>query len=285
MTIQQLKYVLALDNERHFSKAAEACDVSQPGLTIQLKKLEEEIGIQIFDRSSVPMKPTILGLEIIKKAKRVLKEVNEIRDFVIHEKNVLEGITKLGVVSTLCPYLIPLFMKKLKETTPKMEFIISEDSTEGLMDSLETGEIDIALMSTPTGNKNLQEYPIFNEPFIAYLNLEHGSLNEEFYEINEKDKQELLLLKEEFCYNAQLLNICDLTEPQTPIEQISLDISSIETLKNLVRSNLGFAIMPKLAVLHEENSPHIKTFKSPQPIREISLVVSTSLLKSYYSRN
>ncbi|KQC31418.1 hydrogen peroxide-inducible genes activator [Flagellimonas eckloniae] len=280
MTLQQLKYIVALDEERHFGRAAEACVVSQPGLTIQLKKLEEEIGIQLFDRTKVPLKPTAMGEEIIVKARKLLKDADHIREFIIEKKNLLQGTIKLGVVITLSPYLIPLAIDNIKKSMPKVNFIIEETSTVGLMESLENGSIDIALMATPTGNNNLKEFSIFNEQFVAYLNPSHSSSNEEFYTYQKKDYSELLLLKEEFCYNAQLLNICDIKEGKKKMEQFNFDVTSIETLKNLVRADLGYAIIPELSILHEKNKHLIKPFKNPRPVREISLVVSQSFSKT-----
>ena len=118
MTIQQLKYIVALDEERHFARAAEVCMVTQPGLTIQLKNLEEEIGIKLFDRTKVPLKPTDLGVVIINRARKILREVDEIRDFVIQEKNILNGEVRMGVIGTLSPYLIPLFIQSMSRVTP-----------------------------------------------------------------------------------------------------------------------------------------------------------------------
>lgn len=279
MTIQQLKYIVALDEERHFARAAEVCMVTQPGLTIQLKNLEEEIGIKIFDRTKVPLTPTVLGKQIISRAKKILREVNEIRDFVVNEKNILEGEIKLGVISTLSPYLIPLFIKSMKEAAPKMQFVIKEASTGHLMHDIETGALDVALMASPTGNTNLKEHHVFKEPFVAYLNENHPMANEDFYELQASDKPELLLLQNEYCYNAQLLDICGLKEDRKISEQFSYDISSIETLKNLVRAQLGFAIIPELSILNEKEKYLFKPFKEPKPIREISLVVSDTFSK------
>ncbi|CAD0004278.1 hydrogen peroxide-inducible genes activator [Flavobacterium chungangense] len=279
MTIQQLKYIVALDEERHFARAAEVCMVTQPGLTIQLKNLEEEIGIKIFDRNKVPLTPTVLGMEIINKAKKILRQADEIRDFVVNEKNLLEGELKLGIISTLSPYLIPLFINAMKEATPNVRFIIRESNTGQLMKDLETGTIDVAIMATPTGNANLIEHPVFKEPFVAYLNEGHPMAKEDFYELQPTDKTELLLLHHEFCYNAQLLDICGLKTSDKIKEQFTYDISSIETLKNLVRAQLGFAIIPQLSVVNETESGLFKPFKEPIPVREISLVVSDSFSK------
>lgn len=279
MTLQQLKYIVALDEERHFARAAEVCMVTQPGLTIQLKNLEEEIGIKIFDRNKVPLTPTALGVEIINRAKKILREADEIRDFVINEKNVLEGELKLGIISTLSPYLIPLFIKAMKKAAPKVHFIIKEANTGQLMKEVENGTLDVAIMATPTGHAALIEHPIFREPFVAYLNEEHPLAGSDFYELQLNDKTELLLLQSEFCYNAQLLDICGIKDPGKIKEQFTYDISSIETLKNLVRAQLGFAIIPELSILNEKNTGLFKPFKEPKPVREISLVVSDSFSK------
>lgn len=275
MTIQQLRYIAALDEHRHFAKAADVCMVSQPGLTIQLKNLEEEIGIKIFDRAKVPLKPTLLGAEIIARAKRVLREADAIRDFVVNQKNDLEGEITLGVITTLSPYLVPQFIKAMKDVAPKMHFTIKETGTGQLLEGLQTGTIDVALMATPTGMPGLKEYPVFNEPFVAFLHSTHPLADQEYYEMNAKDKPYLLLLQHEYCYNAQLLDICGLDQQRDKLlEQFSYDINSIETLKNLVRAELGFAIIPQLSVLNEKDNALFKPFKEPKPVREISLVVA-----------
>lgn len=279
MTIQQLKYIVALDEERHFARAAEVCMVTQPGLTIQLKNLEEEIGIKIFDRNKVPLTPTVLGIEIINRAKKILREADDIRDFVINEKNTLEGEITIGVISTLSPYLIPLFIKAMKEATPKMKFTIKEAYTGQLIQGLETGAIDVAIMATPAGSSHLIEHPVFKEPFLAYLNGSHPMAEASFYEMQPGDKAELLLLQNEYCYNAQLLDICGIKDPGKIKEQFLYDISSIETLKNLVRAELGFAILPELSIINEAHTGLFKPFKEPKPVREISLVVADTFSK------
>lgn len=280
MTLQQLKYIVALDDERHFGRAAEVAVVSQPGLTIQLKKLEEEIGIQIFDRSKVPLKPTKMGEEIILKARKLLKDADHIREHIVENKNDLKGSVMLGVVSTLSPYLIPMAIEKIKEALPKVKFTVEENSTVKLMELLENGSIDIALMATPTGNNSLKEFPIFNEQFIAYTKSNQKLSIKDFNLNKNNDASNLLLLKEEFCYNAQLLNICNIKKTKPNDKQFNFDVTSLETLKNLVRSDLGFAIIPELSVLHEMDKSLIKTFEDPKPVREISLVVSESFYKT-----
>lgn len=274
MTIQQLKYIVALDEFRHFARAAEECAVTQPGLTIQLKNLEEEIGIKIFDRTKVPLKPTPAGIEIIERAKKLLREADAIRDFVVNKKNDLAGSVTLGVISTLSPYIMPLFISAMKDAVPQMHFTIKEMGTGYLIHALETGAIDIALMATPTGHPGLREYPVFQEPFVAYLNQGHPMAGEPFYKLQPQDKPELLLLQSEYCYNAQLLDICGIKESGYKEGQFSYDINSIETLKNLVRAGLGFALVPQLSVMNEPASAIFRPFAEPVPVREISLVVA-----------
>ncbi|AWH85498.1 hydrogen peroxide-inducible genes activator [Flavobacterium album] len=279
MTLQQLRYIIALDEHRHFAKAAEVCMVTQPGLTIQLKNLEEELGIKIFDRDKVPLKPTLAGREIIIRARKTLHEVDGIRDFVIGQKDDLEGTVTLGVISTLSPYLIPQFMKEVRTRAPKMHFIIKEMNTSQLIESVLTGAIDVALMATPTGHLLLREHVVFNEPFVAFLNEGHAMGDNAFYEIKPGDTQNLLLLRQEYCFNAQLLDICGINKGNEFMgEQFNYDISSVETLKNMVRAGLGFAIVPELSLAHDADA-HYKRFKEPAPSREISLVVSDNFIR------
>lgn len=280
MTIQQLRYIVTLEKERHFARAAEKCLVTQPGLTIQLKKLEEEIGIKIFDRSKVPLEPTPLGTEIIEKAKKILREVDTVRNFVIEQKNILKGKVHLGVVSTLSPYLIPLCLKEFQRSMPEVEFIISEDSTVNLMKNLENAELDMALMATPTGNPYLKEFPVFLEPFMAYLPANHQQAKSTSYVLEDHDRDKLLIMAREFCYNSQLLDICSL-DTSNSFHHFSYEINSIETLKNMVREGYGFAIVPWLSTMNETSMEiaHCIPFHGPQPIREISLVTSDTFSK------
>jgi LysR family hydrogen peroxide-inducible transcriptional activator len=173
---------------------------------------------------------------------------------------------------------VPLFIRQLEQAMPKMKFVIKESSTVDLIKSLETGRIDVAIMSTPTGNASLKEFPVFQEPFVAYLHPQHPGLKEKSYQLREQDKFELLLLQEEYCFNAQLLDICSKGKKKAQ-DQSMYDINSIETLKNLVRASLGFAVVPWLSVMNELENGFCKSFKEPVPVREISLVVSDSFTR------
>ncbi|PIB27042.1 LysR family transcriptional regulator [Maribacter sp. 4U21] len=280
MTLQQFRYIVTLDEKRHFASAAEFCHVSQPALTTQLKKFEQEIGIQIFDRTQVPLKPTELGLEIISKARKILRDVNEIEDYVINQKNTDTGIIKIGVINTLSPYIIPLAIKNIQSALPKVKFIINESSTLELIKSLKEGKIDIALMATPTGNSNLKEFYVFTEHFVAYLNPSHKMRQQDYFLFDTDSSEKLLMLKKEFCYNSQILKICNMKQEAQVFEHFNFEASSIETLKNLTLSDLGFSILPELATIREKAEQNIKYFKNFKPARDISLVVSHSFSKT-----
>lgn len=275
MTLQQLRYIVTLDQEKHFARAAELCAITQPGLTIQLKNLEEEIGVKIFDRSHVPLTTTPVGEQIIEKARKILREVDGIKNLVVNKKNDLQGSLHIGVIPTLSPYLVPLFIRDMELAMPKMKFVIKESSTIDLINGLDTGRIDVAIMATPTGSAYLREFPLFQEPFVAYLHPKHPGIKDKTFQWREKDKLELLLLQNEYCYNAQLLDICTRGSKKGH-EQFMYDINSIETLKNLVRASLGFAVVPWLSIMNELEDGFCKMFKDPVPVREISLVVSES---------
>jgi LysR family hydrogen peroxide-inducible transcriptional activator len=172
---------------------------------------------------------------------------------------------------------VPLIIRPLEHAMPKVKFVIKESSTYELIQRLETGKIDVAIMSTPTGVNDLLEFPLFQEPFIAYLGPQHPSRKEKTYQLREQDKFELLLLEEEYCFNAQLLDICN--KGKKKVQDSAYDINSIETLKNLVRASLGFAIVPWFAVMNELQQGYCKPFKEPVPVREISLVISDSFTR------
>ena len=173
MTIQQLEYIIALDTHRHFVRAAEKCFVTQPTLTIQVKKLEEEIGVEIFDRTKHPVEPTITGERIILKARSILREVKGLSEIIQGEKETLEGTFKLGIIPTMAPYLLPRFLKSFSESYPKTRLVIEELESDSIIDKLLKDELDIALMSTPLNETALREVKLFNEPFVVYADKNH----------------------------------------------------------------------------------------------------------------
>ena len=169
MTLQQLEYVVSLDNHKQFVRAAEQCYVSQPNLTTQIKKLEDEIGIRIFDRNSKPVKPTQAGEQFIIKARQIIREVNDLKEFVSTKKESIKGEFKLGVIPTIAPYLLPKFLSNFVEEYPETHLVIKELTTEQIIHELNRGTLDMGFMATPLNVNSIREIPLFYEPFLLYL--------------------------------------------------------------------------------------------------------------------
>ncbi|QXP78008.1 MULTISPECIES: LysR substrate-binding domain-containing protein [Winogradskyella] len=275
MTLQQLEYIIALDTYRHFVTAAEKCFVTQPTITIQVKKLEDEIGFLIFDKSKSPFKPSALGELFINKSKIILREVNELKNMVSTELDSLVGEYKIGVLPTVSPYLIPLisgsFAKKYQDTI----LIIEEMQSDQIISALQKKEIDIGILVTPLNEPFIREIKLYNEPFVFYG--QKGTFNDKkevsASEIENLDN--LWLLKNGHCFRNQVLNICSQsTNPQN----IQFQSGSIEALKKMVDSYGGFTLVPEMAINKNDSGCNIN-FSEPKPIREVSLAVHHSFAK------
>ncbi|MBU2019630.1 MAG: LysR family transcriptional regulator [Bacteroidetes bacterium] len=278
MTLQQLEYIVALDSHRHFVKAANSCFVTQPTLTMQVRKLEDEIGIQLFERTKKPLVPTHAGEYFIAKSRQILNDIEELKAFVSDEVESLDGEFKLAIIPTLAPYVLPRFLPHFLKAYPNTKLLIQEQTTELMLDSLQKGTIDLGILVTPVDLKSIREIPVFNESFLLYL--PEGS--EEFKNQNptpqDLDPDELLLLEEGHCFRAQTLSLCQ--KRSTRSEQgFTFQSGSIEALKQLVQQNLGYTLVPELAVNGEENLKHIRRFAEPQPTREVSIAVHKSFTK------
>ncbi|VAW10038.1 Hydrogen peroxide-inducible genes activator =_ OxyR [hydrothermal vent metagenome] len=275
MTLQQLEYVLALDNYRHFVTAAEKCFVTQPTITIQVKKLEEEIGFLIFDKSKSPFKPTGLGTLFIERAKVILSEVGELKSMVNEELERLEGKFKVGVIPTISPYLIPLisggFSNKYQNTILEIE----EMQTKNIISALQKGEIDIGVLVTPLDEPFIREIKLYNEPFVFYG--QKSECLERKKSISTKEIQNMTnvwLLKSGHCFRNQVLNLCDSTNNNT----IQFQSGSIEALKKMVDNYGGFTLVPEMAINEYDKGCNIH-FTEPKPIREVSIVFHHSFAK------
>ena len=210
MTLQQLEYVIALDKYRHFVKAAEHCFVSQPNLTMQVRKLEEEIGIIIFDRETKPLKPTKAGEQFIIKSREILSDVNDLKEFVSGEKDIIKGEYTIAVIPTLAASILPLFLNEILLENQDLSLNIIEMQTDDIIEELKNGKIDLGLLATPLGEKSIREIPIFNEPFMIYFNKDHElAKRKKIYAKNLK-VDNLLLLDEGHCFREQTLALCDL---------------------------------------------------------------------------
>lgn len=278
MNIQQLEYVVALDEHRHFVAAAESCFVTQPTLTMQLRKLEEELGVQLFDRSRKPLKPTAEGELFVVRARRILREINELHGALNGEKNTLEGEYRLGIIPTLAPHLLPLFLPAFVGRFPNTQLRIEEMESEGIIKALQEDRLDLAIMATPAGERDLDEVVLFNEAFVFYGPEGHPLLNEKELSSDLLDVAQVLLLSEGHCFRSQALNLCK-SQLSHPAFNFHYESGSIDTLKALVRKGVGYTLVPELAV-GAADAPYVKRFAQPQPVREVSLVCHRSFNRS-----
>jgi LysR family transcriptional regulator, hydrogen peroxide-inducible genes activator len=281
MTLQQLEYVLAVDTYKQFSTAAEKCFITQPSLSAMIQKLEDELGVKIFDRSKQPIMPTEIGNDIITQARLIVNEAESLKQLVKDRLETVSGGLRLGIIPTLAPYLLPLFLKHFSEKFTDLKLNITELTTENIIDYLKKGIIDVGIMATPSQDNQLFEEPIFYEEFVVYAPSEKTLLKKNYMLAEDIDTNRLMLLQEGHCMRTQVINLCALQKTQSAISNITYEAGSLETLKRFVEAHSGITILPHLAVLdmNEEQIQYIRFFKPPAPVREISLVTHRSLAK------
>lgn len=278
MTLQQLKYIVALDDYRHYVTAAEKCFVSQSTLSIQVKKLEEHYGILVFERHKQPLKPTKLGEAFIEKARNILRHVDLLNDLVLNEKQEINGEFKMGIIPTLAPYLLPLFMKDFMQQHQSLALQVEETQSSELIAKLVNGRLDMAILATPLNEPDLLELPLFYEPFLLFAHAEEEVLRGNALSADALEPGKLWLLSQGHCFRNQTQNICGV---QNAGQGRSLEMAggSIETLKGVVNSMGGYTLIPELSFLPTTEEAQVKRFAAPEPVREISLVVHRSFMK------
>lgn len=278
MTLQQLRYIVALDNYRHFATAAEKCFVAQPTLTLQVKKLEDELGTVIFDRKRHPLMPTVLGEQILIKARQILREAEGLESLVASDRMQMEGRFSIGVIPTIAPYLMPYFLRDFTEKNPDTHLVIHEMQTTAIIDGLNKNTLDVGVLVTPLEERAIREIPLYQEPFLVYSSKENPLHEKKLLKNTDVKSEGLLILNEGHCFRSQVLNICG--EDMKEHKGFSYQSGTIETLKNLVKSDLGFTLVPELSILgKKEDEPYLIRFEEPQPTREVSLVVHHSFSK------
>jgi len=274
MNIQQLEYVVALDTHRHFVTAADSCFVTQATLSMMVKKLEEELGSKIFDRSKQPIVPTNVGVKIIEQAKVILAEHRKLNEIVTQEKKEVAGELRLGVIPTLAPYIVPLFLNNFLKKYPGVSLKIKELLTVDIIHQLEQNQIDAGLVAIPLEVEGMKEYPLFKEDFIVYSGAKNQLLNKKYIPTKDIDTEQLLLLEEGHCLRTQIINLCALKAIEKEHKHFELTAGSIETLKNIVEANRGITILPKLALngMTKAQLKNTRAFQHPIPRREIGFV-------------
>jgi len=281
MTITQLEYVVAIDIHRHFAMAADHCHVTQPTLSMQVSKLEQELGLKIFDRSKLPVVPTEHGKEIIAQAKRILAEVSVIGDIVQNKKGIFQGQLKVGIIPTLAPYLLPLFVRSFAKKYPQVKLIVNELTTDILIERLREGKVDAAILVTPLQEAGFREYVLFYEELLVYVSKKNQLFNKEYVLSKDIDPSKLWLLEEGHCFRSQIENLCELKKVAKEGRLFEYEAGSIETLRKMVEINDGITILPELATtdLRSSQLQLLRKFKSPAPMREVSLVVQRDSMK------
>jgi len=281
MTLTQLRYVVAVDKYRHFATAAEKSYVTQPTLSMQIHKLEDELGITIFDRSKSPVVPTVIGERIIEQAKIALKESKQISDIANFKENELRGTFRVGIIPTIAPYLIPLFLRSFMKKYPLVELVIEEILTREVLEKLGNDQLDAAIIATPTEQSHIYTEDLFVEPFLGYLSHSHPLIDKEKLTVDDLDRTNLWLLDEGHCFRDQAVKICGEkgTENNRAIEFKS---GNLETLKKLVEQNFGMTLLPWTAIQEFDAScanAVVKEFEDPVPSRKVRLIYGRKHLK------
>jgi len=273
MNLRDLDYVLAVAESGHFGRAAKACNVSQPTLSGQIKKLEEELGVQLFERGRGGAKPTDAGRAVAEQARVALRAATEIRQIAQAAQDPFAGEFRLGLIPTVAPYLIPRFVARMRNALPDLSVIYREDITERLIRDLEAGTIDAAILATPPDSDALQAIPLYTEPFRLVFPDGHHLSSLAHLRMSDVNRQEMLLLTEGHCFRDQALAICD-----TPSTQTSLRATSLETLINLVAQGQGVTLVPALAMagLSDDLGLEDRTLEDEGAARAINLTIRRS---------
>lgn len=280
MTLIQLEYIVALDTYRSFVNAAEKCFVTQPTLSMQIQKLEELLNVKIFDRSTQPVVPTEIGVQIISQARLILQESQKIKEIIDSQKQDLIGELKIGIIPTIAPYLLPELISGMLDKYPELKLLIWEYTTEDIIRHLKTGIIDCGILATPLVDEQLKEIPLYYETFVGYLSKSSKLYKKKSIDATDLAEENIWLLNEGHCMRSQVLNICRLTK-NNRIHSLTYHTGSVETLIRMVDINEGATLLPELALsdLSSKQLNKVRYFKSPEPVREISLVTHKNFIK------
>ena len=278
MTITQLKYTLAVAEHGNFTTASEKCFVTQPTLSMQVQKLEEELGVTIFNRSTKPLQVTEVGKKVLIQAKKIVEESSRMNDVISEEKGIIGGSLKVGIIPTVSPTLLPLFLNIFIKKHKNVELKIEEYNTDIISKKLEDNTIDCAIAATPLNNSRIIERPLYYEPFVAYVPKHHFLSGNKSLEISDLSNSDLLILEDGHCFRNQVLNLCTIEDIN---KQYELKSGSFETLINLSNNGPWMTIIPYLHSnnLSTNNIQNIIPFDDPAPAREISMIYSKSQLK------
>ncbi len=282
MTITQLEYVVAVATYKSFVSASEKCFVTQPTLSMQIQKLEDEMGIKIFDRNKHPIAVTDLGATIIAQARVALAECERMHEIIQLQQTSLTGIFKFAAIPTVAPNILPALLENYAKSHPGVKMQVKEMETDQIITALLNNEIDAALLSTPLEEKGIKEYPLFYEPFVGYFSNGEPALKKRMIIPSDIELDRIWLLNEGHCMRNQIINLCsDQIQKLQAERPYRYESSNVETLRKMVEKNGGMSILPELATLefNEDQIERIRYFENPEPVREISLVTNSHYVK------
>jgi LysR family hydrogen peroxide-inducible transcriptional activator len=282
MNFQQLQYILALAEEGQFVKAAEKCFVSQPTLSAMVRKLEEELGVLIFDRQSSPVKLTPIGAEIVNQAGVVLAEAERLNEIVRSSKNEVSGTLRVGIIPTVAPFLLPLFLRQFLADYPRLDLVLFEMTTRHILSRLEDDGLDVGILAIPVRRPGFREIALYEESFYIY-NADPGTQAdpEERLEPEDIDMEKLWLLEEGHCLRSQIVNLCNSRTGNCTFPNLTYEAGSIDSLKRIVDAYQGVTILPGLSTTQFEvkDLGKLRSFAPPVPARQIGLIVNRLFVK------
>ena len=280
MTITQLQYVLAVAEHKNFTLAAEKCFVTQPTLSMQIQKIEEELNVLIFDRSKKPIQLTDIGQKIVNQAKNIVIEADRIKDIVEHQQGFIGGEFRVGIIPTIMPTLLPMFLNNFIKKYPKIKLVIEELNTEDIILRLKNGHLDAAIAATPLEDEKIKEIVLYYEPFVAYIPESYAISQKNEIEVSDLNIDDILLLQDGHCFRDGILNLCKSQSVSTK-NSFQLESGSFETLIKLADEGLGTTLLPYLHTLDlkEKDKSKLRHFKEPKPAREVSLIYPKNELK------
>ncbi len=282
MTLTDLRYLVALAHERHFGRAAEKCHVSQPTLSVAVKKVEEELGIQLFERSASEVKITETGRRIVAQAERVLMEAGQIQEIAAAGKDPLAGPLRVGVIYTIGPYLLPRLIPRVHQLAPRMPLIIQENFTARLAEALKRGELDVIIISLPFDEAGVVAQPVYDEPFRVLMPAGHAwNAESEIDPLHLADDQ-LLLLGAGNCFRDQVLEVCPSCRNIGGLQR-TLEGSSLETIRHMVATGLGVTVLPSSAadeMAAQNPLVAVRPFSHPEPSRRVAIAWRVTYLRS-----
>jgi LysR family hydrogen peroxide-inducible transcriptional activator len=282
VSLIQLEYIVAVDTYRHFAKAAEKSFITQPTLSMQIKKMEEDLDVVIFDRSKQPVVPTLAGEKIIAQARIILEESSKLDQIAAESKNELIGELRIGIIPTISPYLLPRFSGDFRRKYPNVELKVTEMVTERIEQELKNNHIDIGILVTPLNNSSIFEMPLYYEEMLIYSSQNHPYNHQQVVNVKQIKTDDIWLLTDGHCFKHQVVNLCDIDHYKNSDLPFEFEGGNLDTLIKIIDKEGGYTLIPELAMhdMTEVRKKQVRHFENIVPLREVSLVFTRKYQKS-----